>query len=57
VTLPHVLRIADLGWQGALKADSHLAVGLNIHAGKVTHEAVARELGYDPAPLASVLAT
>jgi alanine dehydrogenase len=55
VTLPHALRIADLGWKGALKADAHLAAGLNVHAGKVTYEAVARELGYEYTPVAEVL--
>ncbi|WP_395330034.1 alanine dehydrogenase [Novosphingobium sp. BL-8H] len=47
VTLPHALAIANLGWQAALKADPHLAAGLNVHAGHVTFEAVATELGYD----------
>ena len=55
VTLPHALRIADLGWREAMKASPHLANGLNVHAGKVTHEAVARDLGYDYAPVGEVL--
>jgi len=55
VTLPHALRIADLGWKAALKASPHLAEGLNVHEGKVTYEAVARELGYDYTPVAEVL--
>lgn len=55
VTLPHALRIANLGWKAALKADPHLAAGLNVHEGKVTYEAVARELGYDYVPVADVL--
>ena len=55
VTLPHALRIADLGWKAALKANPHLANGLNVHAGKVTYEAVARELGYAYVPVADVL--
>lgn len=46
VTLPHTLKIADLGWKAALAADPHLAAGLNVHAGEVTYAAVARELGY-----------
>jgi alanine dehydrogenase len=45
VTLPHALAIADLGWKTALAGDPHLANGLNVHAGKVTFEAVAKELG------------
>jgi len=55
VTLPHALRIADKGWREALRADPHLANGLNVHAGKVTYEAVARELGYAYVPVAQVL--
>ena len=55
VTLPHALRIADLGWRTALAADPHLAAGLNVHAGKVTYEAVAGALGYDYVPAAEVL--
>lgn len=47
VTLPHAIRIANLGWKEAMRADPHLAQGLNVHAGKVTYPAVAHELGYD----------
>ena len=56
VTLPHALKIADLGWKGALAANPHLAEGLNVHAGKVTYEAVAEELGYDWLPVAEAVA-
>ncbi len=55
VTLPHALRIADLGWKAALKANPHLAAGLNVSGGKVTYEAVATELGYDFVPVGEVL--
>ncbi|MEO0030701.1 MAG: hypothetical protein RIS94_459 [Pseudomonadota bacterium] len=55
VTLPHALRIADLGWKQAIATDPHLAAGLNVHAGHVTYEAVARELGYDFTPFAQIL--
>ena len=55
VTLPHALRIADLGWKAALKANPHLAAGLNVHDGKITYEAVAQDLGYDYTPVAEVL--
>lgn len=56
VTLPHALRIANSGWKAALKADAHLASGLNVHNGKVTYEAVARELGHAYMPVKTVLA-
>jgi alanine dehydrogenase len=54
VTMPFVKALADLGWEEALSRDPHLARGLNVHRGHVTHEAVARDLGleyrrYDPA--------
>ncbi|WP_068071056.1 alanine dehydrogenase [Novosphingobium lentum] len=55
VTLPHALRIADLGWKAALKANPHLADGLNVSGGKVTYQAVASELAYDYVPVANVL--
>jgi len=55
VTLPHALKIADLGWKSALQANPHLAAGLNVHAGRVTYEAVARELGYDPVSVTEIL--
>ena len=56
VTLPHALRIADLGWKEAMRTDPHLAQGLNVHAGRVTYPAVAEELGYDLLPLDQALA-
>ena len=60
VTLPHVLAIADAhdrqgSWKEALRANPHLAAGLNIHAGAVTHAAVARALGYEATPIADAL--
>ena len=50
VTLPYALRIAEMGWKAALAADPHLADGLNVNAGRVTHPAVAEALGYDFIP-------
>jgi alanine dehydrogenase len=46
-TLPFVQALANFGWKEALIRDPHLANGLNVHAGHVNHEAVARDLGYD----------
>ena len=56
VTLPHVLRIAGMGWKEALRTDPHLAEGLNIWNGKVTHPAVATALDLPLAPMDEVLA-
>jgi alanine dehydrogenase len=43
-TLPYVRALADKGAERAMQEDSHLAHGLNIYAGKITHDAVARAL-------------
>jgi alanine dehydrogenase len=44
-TLPYVRAIADHGWKAAFEKDPGLAAGLNVHEGKVTHQAVAAALG------------
>jgi alanine dehydrogenase len=46
-THPFVLALADKGWKQAMRDNPHLRNGLNVHDGMVTHEAVARDLGYD----------
>ena len=46
-TLPYVKALADHGWRVAISKDSGLAQGLNVHAGQLTHEAVASALGLD----------
>lgn len=46
-TLPFVLNIVTKGVKVAMLSDGHLLNGLNIHAGQVTYEAVARDLGYE----------
>jgi len=45
VTLPFVLALADKGVARAMAEDAHLAAGLNIQAGKITHQAVAAAMG------------
>ncbi len=49
-TLPYALRLADMGWKDACKADPGLAEGVNIVDGKITFEAVATawDLPYTP---------
>jgi len=44
-TLPFVLALAGLGAEAAMRADPHLAAGLNVSAGKIRHAAVAQALG------------
>jgi alanine dehydrogenase len=47
VTLPFVLKIANLGAEEAMKRDPHLANGLNVSSGKIRHQAVAEALDLD----------
>ncbi|MBW6493571.1 MAG: alanine dehydrogenase [Burkholderiaceae bacterium] len=49
-TLPFALALAEKGWRKACADDAHLLGGLNVHAGQVTCEAVARDLGYEYFP-------
>ncbi|MBW8743423.1 MAG: alanine dehydrogenase [Sphingomonas sp.] len=43
-TLPFALKLAKLGAEAAMKADPHLANGLNVSGGKIRHAAVAEAL-------------
>jgi alanine dehydrogenase len=54
-TLPFVLAIARKGWRQAMLDDLHLAEGLNIDAGRVTHQAVAQALGLRFTPAREIL--
>ncbi|MDP1656929.1 MAG: alanine dehydrogenase [Hylemonella sp.] len=54
-TLPHALALANKGWQQAVRDDAHLRNGLNVALGHVTHEAVARQLGYTYLPAEQLL--
>jgi alanine dehydrogenase len=56
-TLPFVLELADKGWRRAMADDPHLRAGLNIHTGKVTHPAVAHDLGFELVTPKALLAT
>jgi alanine dehydrogenase len=50
VTLPYVGALADKGYRQACLDDPHLLAGLNVHRGRITHEAVARDLGLPYTP-------
>lgn len=50
VTLPYVLKIADNGLAAAAGVDSGIAHAVNMHAGKVTNQAVADTFGLDCEP-------
>jgi alanine dehydrogenase len=44
-TIGHAVALANKGWKVALQENVHLRNGLNVCEGKVTYEAVARDLG------------
>lgn len=46
-TLPFILSLVNQGVKNALLSDIHFLNGLNVHRGKVTCDAVAKELGYE----------
>ncbi|BAP87869.1 alanine dehydrogenase [Burkholderiales bacterium GJ-E10] len=50
-TLPFTLALADKGWRRACAEDRHLRMGVNVHDGAITHDAVAAALKKSPAPL------
>jgi len=56
VTLPFVLALAEKGYRKALAEDRHLLNGLNVYRGKLTYEAVARDLGETYVDAADALA-
>jgi len=54
-TMPYVVRLADRGVAGALHDDLGFMAGLNVAAGRVTYEPVARDQGLDVAAPADAL--
>jgi alanine dehydrogenase len=55
VTLPYVERIAGLGWQGAVRRDPALALGVNVVGGEVVYGPVADAHGLPYRPLTEVV--
>lgn len=51
VTLPYVLKLATYGLAGACNRDPGLAHAVNVHAGKITNQAVAETFGMEYVPL------
>jgi alanine dehydrogenase len=44
-TLPCVLELADMGYRDAMRRNTHLMAGLNVHEGVVTNKPVSEALG------------
>ena len=50
-TLPFALKLANMGAEAAMKADPHLAMGLNVSGGRIRHQAVAEALDLEFVPV------
>jgi alanine dehydrogenase len=51
VTLPYVVKLANVGVKQAIKSDPGLKLGINVYKGHVTHSAVAESQGLEYTPL------
>ena len=56
-TLPFVVALAQKGYRQALMQDVHLRNGLNVYKGVITHQAAARDLGFEYTDAESVLSS
>ncbi len=54
-TLPFVLALAERGYRKALYEDPNLRAGLNVHEGRITYAAVAKDLDLPYSPAEEVL--
>jgi alanine dehydrogenase len=50
-TLPYIRRLANRGFEQAIKSEVSLAKGVNTYQGKITYEAVAEAFGMPYHPL------
>ncbi len=55
-TLPHAIRLAEMGLSAALHNDPGLLQGLQVHAGRVTHEGLAQDTQRSYTPPSEALA-
>jgi alanine dehydrogenase len=54
VTLPYAVKLASLGFWGAIRSDPGLRSGVNTYRGYVTHPAVAESQGLEYTPLEDI---
>ena len=46
-TFPYVSKMANMGYKAALRTDASLGKGLNVHKGRLVHQAVAEGVGLE----------
>jgi alanine dehydrogenase len=54
-TLSYVVKLAGMGTEAAIQADSALALGVNIYRGKITYPGVAEAFDLECVPLETLL--
>ena len=54
-TLPYAIRIANMGWKEACRADAGLAKGLNVVDGKICFKAVSEAFNMPYTPVEEIL--
>jgi alanine dehydrogenase len=57
VTLPHGLKLANLGFHEAISSDQPLALGVNTYNGHITYKSVAEAFNMEYTPLGEALAS
>lgn len=55
VTLPYAIKLANKGYEAAIKEDIALARGVNVIDGKITYKAIAQALNLEYTPLDNVI--
>jgi alanine dehydrogenase len=55
VTLPYILKLANLGFVEAIRADPALTLGVNTYQGRIIYPAVAEAFGLAYTPLAELI--
>jgi alanine dehydrogenase len=55
VTLPFGIKLANLGFEDAVRRDRSLALGVNAYKGKITYASVAEAFGLEYTPLEQLL--
>jgi len=56
LTLPYILKVAELGFEEAIRRDPALSRAVNTYCGRLTHPDVAASLGRDFTPIEELLA-
>jgi alanine dehydrogenase len=54
-TMPYAIKLADMGYKAACKADAGLAAGINIERGRITNQPVAQtfDMEFEPSSVAT----